>query len=114
MQSSNIKYGKSDIDIHASVQEEEEGGFKMRKARSVDDMLASKRRRVSEIKHIMYENALKIRDREGKLDDLMEKGTQLEATVSKIIWNRRTLSSQLKLLVCFEKSCPFYRVFEIL
>ena len=84
--SNSIRHGKSDMDIYASVQDEQ-GGFKMRKAHSVDDLL----QHVSEITHIMSQNLIKMRDREGSLDDLLVKGEQLKANVSLIRFSRKLL-----------------------
>lgn len=46
----------------------------IRKTKSVDDIL---REQVEEVKEAMHKNLLKIRDRNGKLDDLVEKGDTL-------------------------------------
>lgn len=51
----------------------------IRKTKSVDDIL---REQLEEVKEVMHLNLVKIRDRNGKLDDLVEKGNMLTGSVS--------------------------------
>ena len=44
--------------------------------------VSSLRRQVDEVTEVMRDNVTKLRDREGKLDDLVEKGQELEERVS--------------------------------
>lgn len=50
----------------------------MRKAKSVDDIL---REQLEEVKGVMHKNIIKIRDRNGKLDDLVNRGDTLTDSV---------------------------------
>lgn len=51
----------------------------IRKTKSVDDIL---REQLEEVKDVMHKNIIKIRDREGKLDDLLNRGDVLTGSVS--------------------------------
>lgn len=51
----------------------------IRKTKSVDDIL---RDQLEEVKEVMHLNLVKIRDRNGKLDDLVERGDTLFGSVS--------------------------------
>ena len=51
----------------------------IRKTKSVDDIL---REQLEEVKDVMHKNIIKIRDREGKLDDLLDRGNVLTGSVS--------------------------------
>lgn len=51
----------------------------IRKTKSVDDIL---RDQLEEVKEVMHLNLVKIRDRNGKLDDLVERGDTLTGSVS--------------------------------
>jgi hypothetical protein len=50
----------------------------MRKAKSVDDIL---REQLEEVKGVMHQNLLKIRDRNGKIDDLINRSDILTDAV---------------------------------
>lgn len=51
----------------------------IRKTKSVDDIL---REQLEDVKEVMHLNIVKLRDRNGKLDDLVEKGDMLTGSVS--------------------------------
>lgn len=51
----------------------------IRKTKSVDDIV---REQLEDVKEVMHLNMVKFRDRNGKLDDLVEKGEMLTASVS--------------------------------
>lgn len=51
----------------------------IRKTKSVDNIL---REQLEDVKKVMHKNIIKIRDREGKLDDLLDRGDVLTGSVS--------------------------------
>lgn len=68
----------------------------IRKTKSVDDIL---REQLEEVKEVMHLNLVKIRDRNGKLDDLVEKGNMLTGSCQqfKVVSNKVRQKQNLRL-----------------
>nr|XP_022339731.1 synaptobrevin-like isoform X1 [Crassostrea virginica]XP_022339740.1 synaptobrevin-like isoform X1 [Crassostrea virginica]XP_022339748.1 synaptobrevin-like isoform X1 [Crassostrea virginica]XP_022339758.1 synaptobrevin-like isoform X1 [Crassostrea virginica]XP_022339764.1 synaptobrevin-like isoform X1 [Crassostrea virginica] len=66
----------------------------IRKTKSVDDIL---REQLEEVKDVMHKNIIKIRDREGKLDDLLNRGDVLTGSCAEFMMVSKKVQRKQKL-----------------